>query len=144
MKLDEIKNYLSLEKKELFDKIIHDIYSMSNHLNESYPNYANWFYEKQVKGLNNNRNILFVKNDNNDILGFCCIKSDAIEKKICTLFVHPDYRKLGISYVLLDSALEHLETLTPLITFSEEKISMFSRIIKHYNWYLVVWINMNH
>jgi len=63
MKVDNIKNYLSEELREAFIKIINEVYSITEHLNETYPGYRDWFFEKKVKGCYTpNRNILFIKN----------------------------------------------------------------------------------
>ena len=53
MKVDNIKNYLSEELREDFIKIIDEVYSITEHLNETYPGYRDWFFEKQVKSKKN-------------------------------------------------------------------------------------------
>lgn len=135
MEIDTIKNYLV--QLEEFDKIIDEIYIMSESLNETYPNYKNWFYEKQVKGCyNESRNIIFIKNDKNEIVGFASLKKEIDEKKLCTLYVKSDYRKMGNCKYLLEEAFKYLGTSKPLVTFSKDNYHLFQRIIEKYNWKL--------
>lgn len=137
MKVDNIKNYLSEELKEDFIKIIDEVYSITEHLNETYPGYRDWFFEKQVKGCYTpNRNILFIKNDDGEIIALSCLKKDEEEKKICTLFVNPNYRKHGIGSLLFEESMKFLETTKPLVTFTEDKLPMFEKIVSKYNWEL--------
>lgn len=134
VKLDTIKNYLNTEK---FDAIVDEIYILSKHLNEVYPDYKNWFYERQVKGcLIENRNIIFIKNDNDEIVGFSSLKKEKDEKKICTLYVKDSYREIGIGEILLEESFKYIETDKPLVTFSEDNYSLYEKIIKKYDWNL--------
>lgn len=140
MKIDSIKNYLN--DKEKFDRIINEIYIISEHLSEEYPNYKKWFYEKQIKGcLSERRNIIFVKNDNDEIVGFSSLKKEIEEKKICTLYVKDGYRYMKISEILLKESFEYLETEKPLVTFSEDKLPLYEKIINKYNWQLFSKVN---
>ena len=96
MIVDNIRNYLDDEKKSQFTKIIKEIYQTTKHLKEAYPNYKKWFFNKQVKGCyRQSRNIIFVKNEQGKIVGVCCLKKEADERKLCTLYVIPDYRMQG-------------------------------------------------
>lgn len=137
MNLDSIDNYLSESKKNEFAQIADEAYFLTEHLKETYPDYENWFYQKQVAGcLDKIRNIFFVRNEKGEMVAISCVKKDEEEKKICTLFVNPEYRKHGLGSLLLESSIQFLETTTPLITFEEDKLDMFEGIIKKYNWEL--------
>jgi len=137
MKVDTIKNYLSEDKKNEFTEIINQIYKMTEHLNSTYPGYHEWFFNKQVKGCyTKTRNILFVKNGDGEIVAVSCLKKEAEEKKICTLFVDPKYRMHGLGIILLEESMKYLETTKPLATFSEDKLPMLSKIIEEYDWQL--------
>lgn len=137
MKVDTIKNYLVEDKKEDFFKIVNEIYTITEHLNKTYPGYREWFFDKQVKGCYTpNRNIIFVENEKGNIIGICCLKKDDEERKICTLFVDSNHRMQGIGTILLEEAIKFLGTTKPLITFTEDKISIFVKIIEKYDWQL--------
>ncbi len=136
MIIDNIKNYLQDDKTNEFTSIINEIYLMTEHLNLTYPNYKEWFFDKQVKGCYTpNRNIIFIKN-NNHIIGVSCLKKEENERKICTLFVDNNYRMKNIGNILLEKSFEFLETTKPLITFTEDKLPMFLKIIEKYDWQL--------
>ena len=135
--VDNIKNYFSEEKQAQFAKITKEIYDMSKFLNEIYPGYEKWFYEKQLKGCNTEfRNILFVKNEEGKVMGFTCLKKYDDEKKICTILVDEGYRRKGIGTILFEKSMEFLETSKPLITFPEDRAEMFQSFIEKYKWEL--------
>ena len=135
MILDSIKNYLFDDAKDV--KIINEIYSIVEHLNEDYPRYKEWFYNKQVNGcFSRFRDILFIKNENSKIIGVSFLKMEDNEKKICTLYVCEEYRKKGVGTMLLEESFNVLGTKKPIITFNEDKLFMFEKIIVKYNWKL--------
>lgn len=137
MIVDSIKNYLSDDKKEEFIRIISSIYKVTEHLNDTYPWYKEWFFEKQVKGCYTpNRNIIFIRTNTNEIVGFSCLKKDEEEKKICTLYVDLKYRNYGIGNLLFEESMKYLETTKPLATFTEDKLPIFEKIIEKYDWKL--------
>ena len=137
MKIDNIKNYFSETKQESFMKLADEIYELTIHLNGKYPGYKEWFYDKQIKGcLTPNRNIIFVKNEDGKIIALSCLKKNDEEKKICTLFVSDEYRKQGLGSLLFEESMKFLETTKPLVTFTEDKLPMFEKIVTKYNWEL--------
>lgn len=137
MKIDNIKNYISETNQESFMKLADEIYKLTIHLNGTYPGYKEWFYDKQIKGcLTPNRNIIFIKNEEGKIIALSCLKKDEEEKKICTLFVSDEYRKLGLGSLLFEESMKFLETTKPLVSFAEDKLPMFEKIVTKYNWEL--------
>ena len=135
--IDNIKNYFSKESKTQYDRIIKEIYDMSKFLNDIYPGYEKWFFEKQLNGCHTElRNIFFVKNEEGKVVGFTCLKKYENEKKICTILVDEEYRRKGIGTLLFEEAMKYLETPKPLITFPEDRAKMFESFIKKYEWEL--------
>ena len=119
MIVDSIKNYLSDDEKEEFIRITSRIYAITEHLNDTYPGYKEWFFEKQVNGCYTpNRNIIFIRTNTDEIVGFSCLKKDEEEKKICTLYVDSKYRNHGIGNLLFEESMKYLETTKPLATFT--------------------------
>lgn len=136
-KLDNINNYLEKSKEEEFISITKEIYKLTKHLNELYPGYKDWFYNKQIKGcLKQDRNIIFVKNISGKIIAVSCLKKDNEERKICTFFVMDEYNNQGIGNILMKASIGYLETTKPLITLTEDKVLMFKKMITKYNWQL--------
>ena len=137
MIVDSIKNYLSDDKKGEFIRITNQIYTLTEHLNNTYPGYKEWFFEKQVKGCYTpSRSIIFIRTNTDEIVGFSCLKKDEEEKKICTLYVDSKYRNHGIGTLLFEESMKYLETTKPLATFSEDKLPIFEKIIEKYGWCL--------
>lgn len=135
--VDNIKNYFSEKAKTQYEQITKEIYDMSKFLNEIYPGYEKWFYEKQLKGCNSElRNILFVKNEEGKVVGFTCLKKYENEKKICTILVDEEYRRNGIGTLLFEESMKFLGTSKPLITFPEDRAEMFKSFIEKYEWEL--------
>lgn len=135
--IDNIKNYFSKDAKEQYSQITNEIYEMSKFLNDIYPRYEEWFFNKQLKDCDSEfRNILFVKNEEGKVLGFTCLKKYEDEKKICTILVDEEYRRQGLGTLLFEESMKFLGTRKPLITFPEDRAVMFESFINKYDWEL--------
>lgn len=99
-----------------------------------YPDYENWFWEKQVKGIFDGNRDTIIAVYNNRIVGISNIKNTPCEKKICTLSVDKRYRMKSIGSKLVDLSLNLLGTKTPVITMSLYKLPMFHSIINNNGW----------
>lgn len=114
-----------------------DLYEMTDFICEDYPRHKSWFYQKHlpatfVKG--SGRDIIFAYDKNEKVYGTSFIKKDDTEKKICTLFVSPKARGLGIGTLLVEKSMEMLGTTKPMITLADYKLPMFEGLIKKYGW----------
>lgn len=127
-----IKNGLSTNE---VDKIVMDILNITLPIKDDYPGYKDWFLNKQVKGINIDRDILFAKY-NNEIVGIVNIKNSEEEKKICTIYIKNIFRKNYIGSTLVRMACDKLETNKPLITISSNKIYDYRKIILDNGWEL--------
>ena len=64
MIIEKLTDYINNPQK--LNKIISELYEFTSHLNKYYPNYKNWFYDKQIKeSLMQKRDILFMKDKQN-------------------------------------------------------------------------------
>ena len=98
-----------------------------------YPNYREWFQTKMLPGiLQGTREIIAIE-DSDGVVAFISLKKEE-ERKICTLYVDKKYRKKGLGTILVKKGLEYLETPSPLLTIPADKIKMFKKMIKKYNW----------
>ena len=113
----------------LNEKIIDEIYELTKEIENYYPNYKEWFYNKQIK--EENRKTIYLRKDNK-IIGIVNLKKD--ENKLCTIFIHKDYRNMGVSKILLDETFKYLETFKPYLTCNEKNLIFLNPIIKKYNW----------
>ena len=125
-----IKSNKEKELVSLLKKIVIETSSFK----KDYPDYENWFWEKQVTGLFEGTRDIIVAIKNNKVIGISNIKNTSLEKKICTLSVDKRYRMKTIGSKLVDISLKLLNTKTPVITMSLCKLPEFSSIIKKNNW----------
>lgn len=119
---------------EYIQKLINDVLVLSMMVKDDYPDYRNWFLNKQVPGIyDGNRNII-VAHINDQIVGFVSLKKDDTERKICTFYIAKTFRKNKVGSILALRAIEWLEYEKPLITIPTDKLGDFIRIAKRYNW----------
>lgn len=141
IKIESLKDYAN--KKEQED-LGNKIYNLISFADTDYPNYKDWFFEKQLfETINSeNRNIFFVRNSNNkdEIIAVACLKNNN-EKKICTLYVLNKFRGQGIGNRLIEKSMDWLGTTKPLVTLTDYKYEMFKPIIDKYNWELTEVVN---
>ncbi|MBQ7466476.1 MAG: GNAT family N-acetyltransferase, partial [Clostridia bacterium] len=118
-------------------KICDDLYNITDFISEDYPKYNTWFYKKHLPAVfedNSGRDIIFAYDEDKNIYGTAFIKEDSEEKKICTLFVKPEARGLGVGTLLVEKSMEILKTTKPMITLADYKLPMFEGLIKKYGW----------
>lgn len=121
---------------EIVLKLCNDAYQIVGFLTEDYPKHKSWFYAKQLPetlNLDAKRDIIFAIKKPNYICGTAFLKNDT-EKKICTLFVVPNERGQGIGSLLVEKAMNILNTSKPMITFDNGKYEMFKGLIEKYGW----------
>ena len=136
IKVESLKDYLSNDE---FKKLVTSIFKTTKFISDDYPNYKDWFYNKQIPGIaSGERDILFIRNPENlnNIIGIVALKNTLEEQKICTLYVKGKYRKMGIGTILIEEAMKYLNTTTPVIEIPAYKLIMFKSFIKRYNWKL--------
>ncbi|MBQ6854935.1 MAG: GNAT family N-acetyltransferase [Alphaproteobacteria bacterium] len=130
----QIKTFRSFheEHKKLYEDILNLTYS----INDTYPQHSTWFKEKFLPDLKNKKRIYIVAQDKNGKLAGCILlKNTEEEKKICTLFVHPDYRKQGVGRKLVEQTLLELGE-HPLITVSDRNIAQLMPLLKKKGFHL--------
>lgn len=96
-----------------------------------YPNGAEWLSTK-VFSDDSSRLLLISQLPDGLVNGFSILKNDDSEKKICTLFVSPDFRGKGIGTALLNRSLDLLDCDKPLITVSDDLLLSFIPLFSRY------------
>ncbi len=117
----------------------HDVYykqimSFAEIIASNYPDYTNWLNNKffyELKSGQMQRGYVFAL-DNKVLSGMALLKKDTSEKKICCLFVKPEYRKQGIATNLIKQSIILLQTNKPLVTISEPNLAMFLPLFKNF------------
>ncbi len=118
-----------LISSNLNEKIINEIYELTKEIGNTYPDYKEWFYNKQTK--EENRKTIYLKT-NNEIIGVVNLKKE--ENKLCTIYLKEEYRNHGISNILLEEAFKYLDTTKPYLTCNKNNLKYLNNIIKKYNW----------
>jgi hypothetical protein len=110
--------------QETVDKV----YSHLASLEDSYPNFRNWFYQKVAASTPDARQ-MFVATHNDGIVGVCIAKRSPSERKLCTLWVHPEFRNSGVAGILARPVFRWLGTDKPLFTVPEERLREFRGLL---------------
>lgn len=115
--------------------IVNEIIVLTLDSKKNYPNYYNWFLKKHVPGIyaGTRDTIIAIDEDKQQIIGVSNIKLGK-EKKICTLYFEPKYRRNKLGIELTRKSIELLECDKPLITMPSTNINQFKNIIKQFNW----------
>ena len=130
----QIKTFDSFHPEHipLYDQIL----TLTQPVNNIYPGRTKWFWEKFIPGLQKKERMYIIAQDNDNTLAGCVlIKRTEEEKKICTLFVHPQFRGQGLGRQLMELTLRELGE-HPLITVSSRNLSQLSSLLKQYGFHL--------
>ena len=130
----QIKTFRSfhIEHKQLYAQIL----SMTQSVSNTYPERAKWFKEKFLPGLMKKERMYIVAQDDDDTLAGCVlIKKTEEEKKICTLFVAPKFRRQGLGKQLIEQTLKELGD-HPLITVSGRNLPQLSNLLEQCGFHL--------
>lgn len=111
------------------------VFNLTASMTESYPNYYDWFQKTFLTGLQQGKNAYFLAMEGSELAGCCLIKNAKDEKKICTLFVHPAYRRQGIGRSLMDRAMAHLGSDVE-ISLSSKHLASMTRLLCDFGFYL--------
>lgn len=114
---------------KLNKEVIDEIYELTREIENYYQDYREWFYNKQTK--EQNRKTIYIKKDIK-IIAVINLKKD--ENKLCTIYIHKDYRNFGLSKILLDESFKYLETFKPYLTCNKNNLKLLNPIIRKYNW----------
>lgn len=68
--------------------------------------------------------------------GCALLKNEPEEKKLCCLFVDPNYRGQKIASKLIEDSFELLNTNKPLMTVSQQNLGMLQKLIDRYGFEL--------
>ena len=127
-------------KTELFFKAKHqtlyqDIFDLTQSLQQTYPDYKNWYNQTFLEGLKKRERGIIVALDDKKMIGCALIKNTPEEKKLCTLFVHPDYRRRGIAAQLLKETVRVLGE-KPFVTVSENNKQFVDKLFDQFRFHL--------
>lgn len=97
-----------------------------------YPNIEQWYWKVFANGfLQDQRKIILAKESSGDLAGFCLLKNDSFEKKICTFYICPEYRESGLGRKLLPIAVSTLGEKNIIITVSDSVNPSLNPLLSH-------------
>lgn len=111
------------------------IFDLTKSLQQSYPNYKSWYEKTFLEGLKKGEREIIIAQDGEKIVGCALIKNTSDEKKLCTLFVHPNFRRQGIGEQLLKISIQKLGQ-NPLISVSQENTPLVNGLFRKFNFHL--------
>jgi len=100
------------------------VFSSLAHLEEMYPGFGQWYWTKVASGLRDGSRRIFVEG-NNEITGVVIAKRSRAERKLCTVWIAPQFAGQGLGTRLMRNAMSWLGTTRPLITVPEERLAEF-------------------
>lgn len=124
-----------LKKGIDINPIIDQILLMTIESKNTYPEYVEWFMQKHVPGIYSGKRDTIIVVYKNKLIGIANIKKET-EKKICTLYFRPEFRYRRVGKLLVDRAIDLLESDKPLITIPSTSLGSFTNLIKRYQWEL--------
>jgi len=114
---------------------LNEIYHSLAYLENEYPHFNQWFYDKVIRGICNNHRSVIVKRIGGEIAGIAILK-DASEKKISTLRVIDKFKGMGIGSELVRHSFDLLNTDKPLITVAASRYDEFEKLLTQHNFTL--------
>ena len=130
----QIKTFNSFNPKHI--KLYEQILFLTHPVNTDYPEYSKWFREKFIPGLKKKERLYIIAQDENQTLVGCALlKNTPQEKKICTLFVDPRFRKQGLGKQLLQQSVAQLGE-HPLISVSGRNLAQLSHLLDQCGFHL--------
>lgn len=101
-----------------------------SYLETIYPGFRHWFDSKVQPGILARTRYLDVIEYDDKIAGIVIAKNDDGEKKLCTVWVHPDFRGRGIGIRLVRAACLWLGTDRPLASVSEANHAPVDKLLR--------------
>jgi hypothetical protein len=106
------------------------------HLETFYPQFRPWFWGKVVPGLGNGSRRILPVHTGETLVGIAILKRIPEERKICTLWVAPSSRKIGVGRRLLIDSLAWLDCDKPLITVCQERLNELQPLLRKFGFSL--------
>lgn len=131
MNSKNIKLSSLIENKEEIDFHFNKIYKELFELENEYPYFKKWLFNKVKKEFILGKREIFIRFDKENIVGIAILKKE--EKKVCTLRVSKNYQKKGIGTSLLEDSISFLGTNKPIISVNSLREKEFENIFKKFN-----------
>lgn len=118
------------------ERDVDQLFASIAHFEAFYPGFELWFWGKVVPGLGVGRRRIIPVHAGELLAAIAILKRVPEERKICTLWVAPFARKLGLGSRLLRDSLTWLECDEPLITVCQERLHDLRPILRKFGFTL--------
>jgi len=109
---------------------LYQVYDEFKHLDNYYPEFQNWYYNKLIPSVINGKGTALVLMDRNQMVGMSLFKPGKLQASR----IFPKYQNKGQGIRLLDRTFKEMNNDKPFVTISEEMFHQYSRIfINRYN-----------
>ena len=130
----QLKTYNSFHPEHA--RLEADIRALTQPIYQFYPHYDIWFQNTFIPGLKKKERLYTIAQTETGVVTGCILmKNTANEKKICTLFVRPEFRHQGIGTALIRQAIQELGDY-PLITIPQENMPLFFPLLTRLGFHL--------
>ncbi|MBA2851629.1 GNAT superfamily N-acetyltransferase [Methanococcus maripaludis] len=93
------------------------------HFKQNYPEIETWFEEKVVPALDTGGREMYSMNINCEIVGLVIIKFGETKNKICSFYLTPAARNLGLGTMLFNFVVRKLQSKNIVITVPEKRMA---------------------
>lgn len=127
---------LKCKPKMLLEQVSYDSASFCSlahtlsHVSLYYPNFKEWLYFTFRKEMISGTRSIVVAHDQGRVAGLALLKNSSAEKKICTFYVLPSFREIGLGHQLMDASIACLGNKDTTITVAEERNSELYPLLK--------------
>jgi acetyltransferase (GNAT) family protein len=125
------QNYVSEKQNVGSNSYYKFVYGYLTEAKKYYPDFEKWFFNIVVPEVEVGDRHLLIETRDDYVAGIAIVKA-IDEKKLCTLRVVDRFQGTGLGIRLFERCFEALETDSPFLTISEEKLPAFQRIFDYY------------
>lgn len=108
-----------------------------NAVSPMYPDFSIWWNFTFRRGLSSGQRKIVLAHYGDQIVGVALLKKNMHESKICTFYIAPDFREMGVGGELMDLALETLDSNNTFITVSDERQRQLAPLLSSRGFILV-------
>lgn len=115
--------------------LVSDVFKNISFLELSYPAFKQWYFNTVIPGIMNGTRAIIIEWRNGKMAGLSIIKDTVIEKKICTIYVSPEFQRKGLGIKLFEKSMCELNTDRPLLSVSEDRLYLFDKMFNHFGYH---------
>lgn len=131
MNIKKIDSKFLNDNHEISNSILVYVFHQLKDMSLSYPQFDIWF-KKVLLGIQLGERSILLEYRQDNLAGIAILKNNKEEKKLCCLRVLSPYEGSGVGIKLFNRAFDELNTKSPLLSITNEKLINFERIFDYY------------